>query len=241
MTRWNHPGAREERGRPDREPGRREEGKRSTVTENNAAGATDGARDTYRLEAFSDGVIAIAITLLIIEVRVPQGVESAAEMWGALRDLWPNYLGYAISFATIGIMWANHHAIFRLISRVDHYVILLNLFFLACLAFIPFPTAVMTETLGHADERVGIVVYAGWFLVTDLASNVFWRYAASRAATLMPGVAPPAVQGITSRFRLGPPAYALAFALSFVNTWASLGLLLALALTYIVPYNAPKD
>jgi uncharacterized membrane protein len=211
------------------------------VMDDNAGGTSEGTRDTYRLEAFSDGVIAIAITLLIIEIRVPQGVESAAEMWGALRDLWPNYLGYAISFATIGIMWANHHAIFRLVSRVDHYVILLNLFLLLCLAFIPFPTAVMTETLGHADERVGIIVYSGWFLVTALAYNVFWRYATSRVATLMPGVSPGAIRGITSRFRLGPPAYALAFALSFVSTWASLGLLLLLALTYVLPYNASAE
>jgi uncharacterized membrane protein len=209
--------------------------------DDNAGGTSEGTRDTYRLEAFSDGVIAIAITLLIFEIRVPQGVESATEMWAALRDLWPNYLGYALSFAIIGIMWANHHAIFRLISRVDHYVILGNLFFLLCLAFIPFPTALMTETLGHSDERVGIVVYSGWFLVTALSYNLLWRYAASRAHSLMPGVAPRAIQSISSRFRLGPPAYALAFALSFVSTWASLGLLLLLALTYVLPYNASAE
>ncbi|MBA3413927.1 MAG: DUF1211 domain-containing protein [Chloroflexia bacterium] len=210
------------------------------ATESTPAGTTEGARDTYRLEAFSDGVIAIAITLLIIEIHVPEGAASAAEMWEALRGLWPNYLGYAISFATIGIMWANHHAIFRLISRTDHYLILTNLFFLLCLAFIPFPTAVMTETLGHANERVGIVAYSGWFLVTALAYNVLWRYASSRAAALMPGVNPRAIQSITTRFRLGPPAYAVAFALSFVSTWASLGLLLLLALAYVLPYAAPE-
>ena len=195
-------------------------------------------RDTYRLEAFSDGVIAIAITLLIIEIHVPEGVESPAEMWTALRGLWPAYLGYAISFATIGIMWANHHVIFRLVSRTDHYLILTNLFFLACLAFIPFPTAVLTDTLGHPGERVGIVVYSGWFLVTALSYNLLWRYASSRPASLMPGVTPRAIRGITTRFRLGPPAYAVAFGLSFVSTWASLVVLLLLALVYVLPYAA---
>src|SRR5215218_7528273 len=119
------------------------------------SGKSPGAgSDTTRLEAFSDGVIAIAITLLVLEIRVPEDAESVPALWNALRDLWPAYLGYLISFATIGIMWANHHTIFRLITRTNHYLILTNLLFLLCLAFLPAPTALLTHTLGHADERV---------------------------------------------------------------------------------------
>jgi uncharacterized membrane protein len=198
----------------------------------------DAGSDTTRLEAFSDGVIAIAITLLVLEIRVPEGAESPSAMWAALRDLWPSYLGYLISFATIGIMWANHHTIFRLISRTSHYLILTNLLFLLCLAFLPFPTALLTHTLGHADERVGIIVYSGAFLVTALAYNLLWFYAAAHARDLMPDAAPQAVQSITSRFRLGPPAYGIAFALAFINTTASLIVLAVIALTYVLPYNA---
>ena len=194
--------------------------------------------DTTRLEAFSDGVIAIAITVRVLEIRVPEGAESASALWNALRDLWPAYLGYLISFATIGIMWANHHTIFRLISRTNHYLILTNLLFLLCLAFIPFPTALLTHTLGHPGERVGIIVYSGTFLVTALAYNLLWRYAASHAADLMPDATPQAVQSITRRFRLGPPAYAVAFVLAFINATASLIVLAAIALTYVLPYAA---
>lgn len=208
------------------------------ATDRSSGDANGEGRNTTRLEAFSDGVIAIAITLLVIEIHVPTGVESAAAMWEALRDLWPNYLGYAISFATIGIMWANHHAIFRLISRTDHYLILTNLLFLLCLAFIPFPTALMTETLGHPDERVGIVVYSGWFLVTGLSYNLLWRYARAHAATLMPTADPRTVSSISSRFLLGPVAYAGVFAVSFFSTWASLIAMLVLALVYVLPYAA---
>jgi uncharacterized membrane protein len=200
----------------------------------------DAGSDTTRLEAFSDGVIAIAITLLVLEIRVPEEAESASALWEALRDLWPAYLGYLISFATIGIMWANHHTIFRLISRTSHYLILTNLLFLLCLAFLPFPTALLTHTLGHFDERVGIIVYSGAFLVTALAYNLLWWYAASRANTLMPDASPEAVQSITRRFRLGPPAYGLAFALAFINTTASLIVLAAIALTYVLPYAAEE-
>jgi uncharacterized membrane protein len=194
--------------------------------------------DTTRLEAFSDGVIAIAITLLVLEIRVPEGAESVPALWAGLRNLWPAYLGYLISFATIGIMWANHHTIFRLIERTNHYLILTNLLFLLCLAFIPFPTALLTHTLGQPGERVGIIVYSGTFLVTALAYNLLWSYAAAHAPELMPDASPQAVQSITRRFRLGPPAYAIAFALAFINTTASLLLLAAIALTYVLPYNA---
>src|SRR5215203_1953425 len=117
----------------------------------------DAGSDTTRLEAFSDGVIAIAITLLVLEIRVPEEAESASALWEALRDLWPAYLGYLISFATIGIMWANHHTIFRLITRTSHYLILTNLLFLLCLAFLPFPrrsspTPSATPTSGSASS-----------------------------------------------------------------------------------------
>src|SRR5438876_4788386 len=98
------------------------------------------AMDTARLETFSDGVFAIAITLLILDVRVPSGPDSLTHR---LLHTWPEYLAYAISFLVIGIMWANHHAIFRLIERTSHSLVVANLFLLLLVAFIPFPTAVV--------------------------------------------------------------------------------------------------
>lgn len=197
-----------------------------------------GQRETTRVEAFSDGVIAIAITLLILEIRVP-AIEDASpdQLLQALRDLWPSYFGYIISFATIGIMWANHHSIFRVIARTDHYLILTNLLFLFFLATIPFPTALMAEYLGHPAERVAVIVYSGWFLITALSYNLLWTYA-SRANRLIDANADPAVvTSISSRFRLGPPAYGLAFLLSFFSTPATLALLLGFALLYVLPYG----
>jgi uncharacterized membrane protein len=202
---------------------------------------TAGHGETTRLEAFSDGVFAIAITLLVLEVRVPP-IEDAppAALRQALADLWPNYLGYIISFATIGIMWANHHTIVRSISRVDHYLILANLLFLFFVAAIPFPTALMADYLGHAAERVGVVVYSGWFLLTALSYNLLWRYAAGGNRLIAPEANPAVVRAITSRFNIGPPAYALALLLAFVSTAASLLLLLLLALAYVLPYSNPE-
>jgi uncharacterized membrane protein len=202
----------------------------------------ENSRETARLEAFSDGVIAIAITLLVLEIRVPPIEEATqAELWHALRGLWPNYLGYVISFFTIGIMWANHHTIFRFIGRTDHYLILTNLLFLFFLATIPFPTALLADFLGHPAERVGIIVYSGWFLLTAISYNVLWRYASQGNRLIDPDADPAGVATITSRFNLGPPAYGLAFALSFFNTALSLAVLLGLALLYVLPYGNVRE
>jgi uncharacterized membrane protein len=198
----------------------------------------ESERDTTRLEAFSDGVIAIAITLLVLEIRVPEVEEALPDaLWQTLRDLWPAYLGYVISFATIGIMWANHHLIFRYIDRTDHYLMLTNLLFLFFVAAAPFPTALMADSLGHPAERVGVIVYSGWFLLTALSYNLLWRYASTGNRLIDPSASPAAVRTVTSRFNLGPPAYGLAFLLTFVSPPASLAVLLALALLYVLPYG----
>ena len=200
-------------------------------------------RDTTRLEAFSDGVIAIAITLLVLEVRVPEAedVHSTTALWHELRDLWPAYLGYLISFVTIGIMWANHHNIFRHIARTDHYLILSNTLFLLCIGFLPFPTALLTEYLGEPGERTAAVVYSGWFLVTVRSYFLLWWYPSHNGRLLDPEANPHAVAETTKRFRLGPPSYALAFVLAFVSTAASLVVLLLLALIYVLPNAAVAE
>ena len=201
-----------------------------------------GGRDTDRLEAFSDGVIAIAITLLVLEVRVPEhaSVGSSGELWRELARRWPAYLGYLISFVTIGIMWANHHHIFRYIARTDHYLVLSNILFLLCVGFLPFPTALLTEYLGHAGERTAGIVYSGWFFVTALAYNLLWRYPSHGQRLIAADADLRVVASITRRFNLGPPSYLLAFVLSFFSTIASLVLLLLLALLSVLP-NADAD
>src|SRR6266542_3131923 len=102
-------------------------------------------RGPERLEAFSDGVFAIAITLLVLEIRVPPAaeLEDPARLIAALGALWPSYLGYVVSFVTIGIMWANHHNLFRLVAQVDHGLILANLLLLLGAGFVPFPMALL--------------------------------------------------------------------------------------------------
>src|SRR3954464_2020388 len=134
--------------------------------------------DTGRLETFSDGVFAIAITLLILDVRLPEGHQPLSDK---LADTWPAYLAYVISFLIIGIMWANHHAIFRLIDRTSHGLVVANLLLLMCIAFIPFPTSGLAEHLrtGGDDQTTAAIFYSGTFTVTAVFYNLLWRVAAT--------------------------------------------------------------
>jgi TMEM175 potassium channel family protein len=202
--------------------------------------STGGTRDSARLEAFSDGVIAIAITLLVLEIHIPteEETESNRALWEHLGNLWPSYLGYIISFAVIGIMWANHHSIFKHVRDVDHYLVLINLLLLGCIAFIPFTTGVLSEHLKHGGEQAAAIFYSGFFLFTALVYNLMWRYVIGiKPALLEPEADPETIRTITRRFNLGPPGYLAAFVAAFIWVPASLAIILFLALLYLLPQD----
>jgi uncharacterized membrane protein len=192
------------------------------------------AVETGRLEAFSDGVFAIAITLLILEVHVNSraGVSLARE----LADAWPSYIGYVISFVTIGIMWANHHSMFRFIDRSTHGLVVTNLLLLLCVSFVPFPTKVLAEHLATAnpDQRTAALFFSGTYVVIAAFYNLVWRVAASGHRLITAGCEDDADR-ITRAFRYGIPGYALATLLSFVAVPAELAIDGALALYYLAP------
>src|SRR6185295_10024553 len=124
--------------------------------------------ETHRLDAFSDGVFAIAITLLILEIRVPE-IGPGESLGHALKDLWPSYIAYATSFGVIGIMWANHHNLFRLVHRTDHLLLMLNLALLLCVGFIPFPTALVARYLSEGTgESTAVAAYGATLTVTAI-------------------------------------------------------------------------
>jgi len=189
--------------------------------------------DTSRLETFSDGVFAIAITLLILDVRLPHGEASLAHRLG---DAWPSYVAYAISFVIIGIMWANHHNIFRLIDRTSHGLIVANLFLLLMVAFIPFPTAVLSDNLRSSgtDKHVAALFYNGTFTVTAVFYNLLWRVAATNNRLIAQGCESAAAE-VTRRFRYGIPSYLAATLVAIVSVPASLAIDAAVALFYVLP------
>jgi len=195
----------------------------------------EGERETARLEAFSDGVFAVAITLLVLDLKVPSAGEGAKRLGPALLDQWPSYLAYAGSFLTILIMWVNHHQMFRHIARVDHGLLLFNGLLLMAVTVAPFTTSVLSEYITHRDERLAAVLYAGTFVVISLFWNLVWRYVAARRHLLRPGLDDAALAGLTRRNLVGPLGYIVALLVAFINAAASVFFMIAIALFFSLP------
>jgi uncharacterized membrane protein len=199
---------------------------------------SSASSETYRLEAFADAVIAIAITLLVIEIHAPsrEEVERLGGLATALAHLWPSYVGYVISFIVIGIMWANHHNLMKLIDRVDHGFITLTLLLLLCIAFLPFPTAVMAEHLADPNERtVAVAFYCGCFTVTAVFYFLMWWHAARGRRLIARHVPDEAVDAITRAYAPGSLLYLAATLLAFVHVALSLAIVVGLAVLYMFP------
>jgi uncharacterized membrane protein len=191
--------------------------------------------ETGRIEAFSDGVIAIAVTLLILDIKVPRELPEGASLLGALLALWPSYFAFATSFATIGIMWMNHHRIFGQIKRTDQMLLVLNGLLLLCITFVPFPTSLLAEYLGEPEQRTAALVYSGTFVVTALIYNLLWRYATYNNRLLDHRSDPAVVRAISRQYAFGPLFYLAAFVLAFFSATASLALNLLLAIFFAIP------
>ncbi len=194
---------------------------------------------TERLEAFSDGVFAIAITLLIIEIAVPS-VEAGGDLGGAIQGLWPSFFAYILSFATIGIYWTNHHSLFHLFDHTDHPFLVLNVFFLMTVSFLPFPTAVLGEYLKESDHRdtaiafysLGLLLPAvGWFGVWICG---VWR------DLLDHNIDPAYVRGLTMQYAGSVLLYLFALALVLVSAWATLAVAAGLTTLYLLPPRQPR-
>ena len=196
----------------------------------------DDGNDTGRIEAFSDGVFAIAITLLVLEIQVPH-VEGAGvtTLLGALLGQWPSYLGYAISFLQIGVIWANHHNRFTYIVRSDHVLLFLNILFLMCVAFIPFPTALLAEYIESEENITAVAVYSGTLAVTAIFFTLLWIYAANGYRLVNRDLDPATLRAMTRRYVVGMAFYIGAFALTFLNAVLSLVLIVGLALLFVLP------
>ena len=179
-------------------------------------------------------MFAIAITLLVIEIHPPE-LHDGETLLGGLLHQWPYYLGYAISFLVIGTVWANHHNRFRVIARSDYVFLFLNILFLMCVAFIPFPTALLSEFVGTPERTTAVAVYAGTLAVTAVFFTALWLYAAGGYRLVDRSVEPGPLRAMTRRYVLGCLLYLLAFALVFVSVAASLALIVALALVFVLP------
>jgi uncharacterized membrane protein len=193
------------------------------------------AEGTGRLEAFSDGVFAIAMTLLVLDMKVPHDVTAGRTLAQALVGQWPTYLAFATSFATILIMWVNHHRLFTHIGRGDDGLLFSNGLLLLGVVLVPFPTALVAEYLGRAGQTTAALIYNGTFIAIALCFNLLWRSASTNGRLLRADHDREAVGHITDSFRLGPLFYVIALIVGLFSVTASLTLSFALAVYYALP------
>jgi uncharacterized membrane protein len=186
---------------------------------------------TNRLEAFSDGVFAVAITLLVLEIEVPGG----ENLWHDLKEEWPSFAAFAVSFWVIGIIWVNHHGVIDHLRRADRGVLYLNLLVLMTVVFIPFSTELFAVHLkSGADEKVAAIVYSSSFLAMGVSFGLLWTYVTSHREALGVSLTDEEVRSTRRSFLIGNPIYVLAFAMSFVSPPAVLAIVALVAFYYAV-------
>lgn len=187
-----------------------------------------------RIEALCDGVFAIAMTLMIFNIKVP---EIPDEMVGAtLADdvfrLWPQFLVYAISFVMLGVYWVGHHNQYHYIRRTDRFLLWINVAFLFCVTLIPFSTALLGR---YPTQQVAVVVYAVNLILVGAVLLTHWRYAVSHPGLVGSDLDPVQVKLASRRILLAPAILVIAVAFSFVSTIFSLALCAIIPVLYILP------
>jgi uncharacterized membrane protein len=194
--------------------------------------------DSGRVEAFSDGVFAIAITLLVLDLAVPP-ITEGGDLAHELAAEWPSYFAYLVSFLVIGIIWINHHAMFALVSKVDRRALFANLGLLLTISVIPFPTRLLAEYLLEPDAATAAVVYSATMVAMSVAFGGLW-FALTRDARLLhhPIDAASRRRSI-QRFTVGGIVYAATIGISFVSAPAVLAVDAAVALYYSFDQLAP--
>jgi uncharacterized membrane protein len=187
-----------------------------------------------RLETFADGVFAIAATLLVLTVDVPS-LGAGQSLAHELAKQWPAYAAYVVSFVTIGIIWVNHHTVLDQMRGADRTFLFINVFFLMCVAFIPFPTRLLATYVRTDDGNAAAFAYGVTLTITAIFFNVMWRYAIGNGGRLLrPDADRREVDGITRSYRPGVPMYAGATVVGVFQPEVGALLFAAIALFYVV-------
>jgi TMEM175 potassium channel family protein len=176
-----------------------------------------------RLAFFSDAVIAIAITLLVLDIKVPKA-DTIPALISALLGQWTNYLSFFISFSMTGVAWINHHRMFTYIRRTNNTLLVLNTLFLMWVALIPFATGLMAEYLAKPGAPVGAFVYGMTLTIVGVFFNLIWIYLSHKPVLLEAKVDMHEIMLMKKQYSIGFIFYVLATALSLVNADISVGL-----------------
>lgn len=183
---------------------------------------------TSRMETFSDGVFAIAATLLVLEFSV-----SGQNLGHALLHIWPSYLAYITSFLTIGIIWMNHHHTVSLIARTDRTMLFLNNLLLLTVAFLPFPTKLVGDYLRRPGEEAAALAYAATLVVMAILHQLWWQYARRDRRLIADETSDSALRAVDRAYWPGVPMYAAVLIVAFFSPLAAVIVTFAIAAFYL--------
>jgi uncharacterized membrane protein len=193
-----------------------------------------GILGTERVLAFSDGVFAIVITLLVLEIKVPEipAASVAAELPHALAEMLPTIVSHIISFVLLGIYWVGHHAMFTLIKRYDRTLLWLNIVFLMCVASMPFPTSLLIR---YSDQQISMAIYCSILTLAGLSAVAMWWHASRQYRLIDEHLRPEMIALTYRRVLIAPVTYVIALLVSFVSLTAAKLFLVVAIVVYIVP------
>jgi uncharacterized membrane protein len=196
-------------------------------------------RRTARLEAFSDGVFAIAITLLVLDLAIPVTTHSTKDLLAAIGEEWPGYLAYIVSFATVGAIWLGHNAITDYLDRADTALLRLNLLLLLFVSFLPFPTRLLSDYVHKEEaERVAATFYGLVLLAAASLLSLLWRYA-RHAELIRPDAKDEEITLLTQRLTPGLAGYGVVIVIGLFAPVAAVIGYLIIAVFFLIPVRVP--
>lgn len=201
-------------------------------------------KENARIEAFSDGVFAIAITLLILELKVPlrESIHSVADLWKGLIDLWPSYFAFLLSFGIILVSWVNHHYLFNVLDKSSRSFMYANGFLLLTITFMPFPTALLAEYIGTDYAKPAIAFYCFGGVVNSMGWLLLLKTIIKPKLLLHQGINVDLINGIRRTTQLGFVVYSISTALAFWFPIVALVMNLLLWIVWItLSINAKSD
>jgi uncharacterized membrane protein len=187
-------------------------------------------KETVRMEGFSDAIFAIAVTLLVLDLHVPDkdSLTGSAAIIGFLISQWPAYAAFCISFFSIFIMWVNHHKLFKQIYSRNTAITFANGLILFFASIVSYPTALLARFFNTSSATIVVAIYTGMFILINLSYILLWNVASKDKTLLRPDITPAAIKKIKLNYLYGLPVYMVAFALSFYTPAAALVLCMAL-------------
>ena len=191
-------------------------------------------KETFRIEAFSDGIFCVGITLLAIEI----GVEVKANMTNkdlvsSLLKLWPIYLAYLMSFVNVLLAWIGHHGLFKNLRATDNFVMVCNGLLMMLIALVPFPTKTLGLFFQTGAFKTAVVFYTGYFVLISLAYRLLWYAATRKRNLLVPDITNEKIKSISKSENIGLICNSIIMAVAFVNPWAALILSFAMWVYWI--------